>query len=282
MTRNPDTRASGDTSIKPWQTVVQNILFASFVSTLILAAEKVLVQLISISYHRKQFDLKIRQSKANVHMLTMLYEASRKMFPEYCKEFEAEDYVINDSIVAPTKPSHKRAGSASPMRLIQGVGRVGGFVGDKIGAAFGSVAQEITGKQVFNGNSAHSVVILALEKRKSSEALARRLWMSFVLQGRDALYPEDLKEVFGGEHEAEAAECFALLDKDENGDISLEEMILKVIEIGHLRKSISKSMHDVDQAIHVLDSLLCTVVFILVILVFGMCRCPPLLSELDF
>ncbi|KAK2785321.1 hypothetical protein FQN52_008517 [Onygenales sp. PD_12] len=266
MTRNPDTRGSGNTSIRPWQNVVKNLLFAAFISTLILAAEKVLVQLISISYHRKQFDTRIKESKRYIYLIGLLYEASRTLFPEYCKEFEDEDYVINDSIVGLGKgpKGHKRVGSASPMRLIHGVGRVG----DKITAAFGNVAHEITGKRVFDTTSAHSVVTLALEKRKSSEALARRLWMSFVLQGREALYPDDIIEVLGPGREAEATECFAALDNDENGDVSLEEMILKVAEIGRVKQSINKSMHDVDQAIHVLDNLLLTVVFILVILVF--------------
>ncbi|KAM5486237.1 hypothetical protein McanCB56680_001318 [Microsporum canis] len=268
MTRNPDNIK--EPSIKPWQTVVNNLLFACFVSSLILAAEKVLVQLISISYHRKQFDTKIRESKRNVHLIGMLYAASRKMFPEYCKEFEMEDYIINDSIMGITgkKKGHGRSGSASPMRLIQNVGQNVGRVGDKITAAFGHVAHEITGKQVFNSTSTHSIVILALEKRKSSEALARRLWMSFVLQGRDALYLDDLYDVFGPDHRGEAEECMAALDRDDNGDISLDEMILTVTEFGKQRQSMSKSMHDVDQAINVLDNLLLAVVFILVVLVF--------------
>lgn len=248
--------------------MVKNILFAAFISTLILAVEKVLIQLISISYHRRQFDARIKESKHNIALLAMLYEASRTLFPEYCEEFEDEDYVINDSIVGVVKftRGHKRVGSASPMRLIHGVGRVG----DKLTAAFGNVAQEITGKQVFNPTSAHSIVTLALEKRKSSEALARRLWMSFVLQGRENLYLDDVIEVLGAGRGEEAKECFAMLDLDGNGDVSLEEMILTVTEIGRVKKSINNSMHDVDQAIHVLDNLLCAVVFIMVVLVFSM------------
>jgi hypothetical protein len=270
MTQNPDQRAAlkvdkNATAIKNWQDIVKNILFAAFVASLILAGEKVVVQLISISYHRKQFDMKIQESKRNIHLLGVLYDASRALFPDYCNEFAAEDQIINDLIVGATTKRHTRNGSSSPMRLIQNVGRMG----DKISAAFGTVAQEITGKQVFNSTSTHSIVIEALEKRKSSEALARRVWMSFVAQDRDALFLDDIHEVLGAGRETEAEECFAILDRDGNGDVSLEEMILTVTEMGRMRQSINNSMHDVDQAIHVLDNLLCSVVFVLVLLVFS-------------
>ena len=66
---------------------------------------------------------------------------------------------------------------------------------DKLTSVFGHVAQEVTGKQVFNPNSAHSIVIEALEKKRTSEALARRLWMSFVVEGRDSLLYEDVLDL---------------------------------------------------------------------------------------
>ena len=267
MTLNPYARKIGDTNSRDWQVIVRNILFAALFSSLIFLVEKLLVQLISISYHRKQFDGKIKDSKRNIHLVSLLYDASRALFPTYCIEFAAEDYLINDSLDAPGSGQGK-SGSATPMRLIQNVGANVGRVGDKITAAFGNVAQEITGKQVFNPTSAHSVVVEALEKTSSSEALARRLWMSFVMEGREALYREDIVDVLGPERTAEADECFACLDRDGNGDISLDEMILTVCEFGRERHAIASSMHDVDQAIHVLDNLLMTVAFIIIVFVF--------------
>lgn len=145
----------------------------------------------------------------------------------------------------------------------------------QITAAFGNVAQEVIGKPVFNPNSAHSIVVEALEKTRSSEALARRLWMSFVVEDSEALYEEDLKEVLGEGRYEEAEECFAALDRDGNGDVSLDEMILTVTEIGRERKSIARSMHDVDQAITVLDRVLATVVFIVCVFVFGESESRP-------
>jgi len=179
MCLNPDQRSHNDTGPKNWEGIVKDILFAAFFSTLILLAEKLLIQLISISYHRKQFDQKIKQSKRSIHLLSLLYDASRNLFPAYCPEFAAEDYIINDSLElrssrGPSKPGskHGRSGSATPMRLIRDVGRVG----DKLTAAFGNVAHEITGKQVFNPTSAHSIVVEALEKCSLSGGYFGRSW----------------------------------------------------------------------------------------------------------
>jgi small-conductance mechanosensitive channel len=150
------------------------------------------------------------------------------------------------------------------MRIIQKAGA--GL--DKVTSIFGHVAQEVTGKQVFNPNSAHSIVIEALEKNRSAEALARRIWMSFVVEGRENLLLEDVQDVLGPNQQEAAEEAFAVLDRDGNGDISLDEMILTITEFGRERKAISSSMHDVDQAINVLDRMLAIVVFIIVILIF--------------
>ncbi|KAK8214227.1 serine/threonine protein kinase [Phyllosticta capitalensis] len=273
MTHNPDIRAakaSGDKNadaLKSWQKVVRQLLAAAVVASIVLLVEKFFVQLISINYHRKQFTSKIKDNKRQVYLLGLLYDASRSLFPSYCREFEEEDYIIHDTLrlnLPKNFQGHTRSGSQTPMRLLHDVGRVG----DKITAAFGNIASEITGKNVFNPDSAHSIVIQALEKPRSSEALAKRLWMSFVVEGKNALYPEDIKEVLGADRETEADEAFTALDADGNGDVNLEEMILMTTEIGRTRKSVATSMHDVNQAIGVLDDMLCVVVFVAAIFIF--------------
>ncbi|OOQ82354.1 serine/threonine protein kinase [Penicillium brasilianum] len=272
MTMNPSKQSSDDTSVKSWEKSVKNILFALLVCSLIYLVEKALVQLISISYHRKQFDAKIKQSKHNVYLVGLLFEASRNMFPMYCPEFKDEDAIIFDSLLAQSAGKQSKRSSIMPLRMMQQVGRqVGhnvGRIGDKVTAAFGNVASELTGKQVFNPQATHSIVVEALERKRCAAALARRIWMSFVVEGRDSLYLEDIVEVLGPDHEAEAEECFAALDKDGNGDVSLDEMILTISEFGRMRKSLNHSMHDVDQAIHVLDNLLLSVASVIGVLVF--------------
>lgn len=256
---------------RQWSDVLERILLSLFISSAVLLGEKFLVQLISISYHQRSFANRIQDSKRDIYLLSLMYEASRALFPMYCREFAHEDYVINDSIDLVLRSRAKGgsgAGSGAaadrPMRLVGDVGRLG----DKITSAFGNIASEITGKQVFNPNSAHSVVVEALEKVRSSEAMARRIWMSFVVEGRDALSLDDIVEVMGPAHRQEAEECFEAIDADQNGDISLDEMVRKVVAIGRERKAIANSMKDISQALAVFDKVLLFVVLIIVIIIF--------------
>ncbi|KAG7054020.1 mechanosensitive ion channel [Colletotrichum scovillei] len=257
-----------DNNQSTWVTTMIRLLGATFVSSAVYLGEKAIVQLIGISYHQRSFALRIKESKREVRLLGLLYDASRTLFPMYCPEFEDEDYVINDSldlILAKAAKGGKGGnGSATPLRLVGDIGRVG----DKITGVFGNIASEITGKQVFNPNSAHSIVIEALEKHKPSEALARRIWMSFVVEGKDSLYPEDFLEVLGPAYSDEADEAFGMIDNDMNGDISLEEMTRKVVEIGKERKAITEGMKDIGQALRVFDKVLMFVVVLIVVFIF--------------
>jgi small-conductance mechanosensitive channel len=273
MLHNPTTSALAEHDAKfgqlqDWQRVLRQILAAILVCTIILFVEKFIIQVISVNYHNKQFGDKIKGNKRNVLLLSKLYEVSRKAFPDYCQTFYHEDNIINDSLNLSKfskRGSGKGSGSATPMRLLHNIGRAG----DTVTSAFGRVAQDMAGgAKLFDSNTSYAIVSEALEKQRASEALAKRIWMSFVCEGSDSLHMEDLVDVLGEDSHPEAEECFAFLDKDGNGDVSLDEMILMVMELGRSIKSIASSKHDVDQALKVLDRMLLAVVFIVSILVF--------------
>ncbi|VUC35713.1 unnamed protein product [Clonostachys rosea] len=250
-----------------WVKVLNRIFGSLFVSSAVFLGEKAIVQLIAVSYHQRSFANRIKESKREVHLLGMLYDASKALFPMYSPEFVEEDYVINDTIEAKlggARHARGKSGVVNPTKLIGEVGRFG----DKVTSAFGNIASEITGKKVFNPNSTHSIVLEALEKLKSSEALARRIWMSFVVEGKDALYFEDVAEVLGPQYKAEAEEAFNALDGDGNGDISLQEMIRKVVDIGKERIAIAEGMKDIGQALSAFDRVLLFVVLLIVIFIF--------------
>jgi hypothetical protein len=259
-----------------WTINLERVLGAAFVSSAVYLGEKAIVQLISITYHQRSFALRIKESKREIHILGLLYDASRTLFPMYGPDFEEEDYIINDSIDMLLgggeggtggkggRKNRRRGARAAPMRLIGDAARFG----DKVTSVFGNIASEITGKKVFNPNSAHSIVVHALEKARTSQALARRIWMSFVVENNESLYPEDVQEVLGPQLRAEADEAFSYLDGDGNGDISLDEMVRKIVEMGRERKAITEGMKDIGQAIGVFDNILLFVVFLIVIFIF--------------
>jgi len=241
MTRNPDQLRAHDTSIKEWQRRMNLVLISCLISSLVYLGAKLMIQIVSVDYHRKQFAQRIKTNKENVRFLSQLYEASRNLFPSYT-EFAEEDYIIHQSL-ATSLVIPKQSGSATPMRAILGNINV---VQDKVTSAFGNIAQEVTGnKNVFNPNSAYSIVVNALQRTRSSEALARRIWMSFVSEGHTALAKEDLLEVMGPDHEEQALECFSSLDRDNNGDVSLDEMVMHVVHMHNERHDVARSMQDV-------------------------------------
>ncbi|KAK4540737.1 hypothetical protein LTR36_008952 [Oleoguttula mirabilis] len=246
-----------------WLVTLNMVFKAGIVVAAIFLAEKTLVQLVSINYHHKQYDTKIRESKKLIHLLDLLYDASRTLFPEYCKEFEQEDSDIQGNTLSDVRKTLAAAGMQT--KVFNNMGRVR----DKVTAAFGAMASDITGKQVFSTTSAHSIVVEALEEDVASKALARRLWLSFVGEGKDVLYRQDLIEVLGRQRTEEAEEIFAALDRDGNGDVSLDEMTMLIISVGQERKNRAASMHDISQAIAVLDSLLSAVVLAAIAFIYA-------------
>jgi len=267
MTRNPDLRGTDRWGkVQNWENRMNKVLVSCLVSSLIFLAQKVIIQIVSVDYHRRQFAHRIQANKDNVKFLAQLYEVSRNMFPEF-GEFAEEDFIIHQGLAGALKiPKMRNSGTTTPMRHI--LGNLN-YVQDKVTSTFGNIAQEVTGnKNVFNPTSPYATVLEALQRKKSAEALAKRMWMSLVPAGQSALTLDDLKEVMGGNLEIQAMECFQSLDRDQNGDVSLDEMILHVVHTRNERFAVAKSMQDVDNAISALDNVLAFISFILVVLVF--------------
>ncbi|TIA08707.1 hypothetical protein D6C80_09065 [Aureobasidium pullulans] len=246
-----------------WVQTLHTVCLATIAVAAVFLAEKFFVQLISINYHRKQYDRKIKDSKRLISILDIMYDASRQLSPPFSREFADLDYDIFDPDTSGIKKKLGQAGIRTT--VINDIGRAR----DKVTSAFGNIASEISGKAIFNPNSAHSIVIGALETRHASKALARRLWLSFVPEGKDVLLVQDIRDVLGPAQAEEADEIFNALDKDCNGDVSLDEMIMLVMEVGQERKNRASSMHDISQAIEVLDRMLVVVVFVAIAFIYA-------------
>lgn len=255
--------AFGGTCNAGWPDTLSTVFKAGIIVAAIFLAEKTLIQIISVNYHRKQYDEKIKENKKLVRLLDLLYDASRTLFPEYCREFELEDAEIQGNTLHEVREAMAKAGVQT--KIFNNMGRAR----DKVTAAFGVMASDIAGKEMFSTTSAHSVVLEAIETERGSKALARRLWLSFVGDSRDVLLKTDLLEVLGASRSLEAEIIFAALDRDGNGDVSMEEMTMLVVGLGEDRKNRATSMQDISHAIGVLDKVLGFLVLIAIALIYA-------------
>ena len=105
-----------------WPHYLRRVFLAGIVVSAIFLAEKTLVHLISIDYHRKQYDAKIKESKKIIWLLDLLYDASRQLFPEYCREFQEEDEEIQGNNLQEVRKTMVKAGMGT--KVLNDMGRV--------------------------------------------------------------------------------------------------------------------------------------------------------------
>jgi small-conductance mechanosensitive channel len=249
-------------SPKPFHWVVQfrRAILASIAVAALFLVEKLIIQLIAINYHRRQFNARVNESKVKVGMTDALYDTSLALFPIGSPAFRNEDFSIATGI-----DNTKQTSSNAKI-----VGTLAMF-GENLQSTFGNITGEITSSRTKETKAAaiHNVVIEALELKVSTEALAKRIWFSLVAEGKQALEKGDIRSIMGPERQIQADEIFNLLDADQNGDISLEEMVMWVAEVARERKAIARSMHDVGEAVKVLDRFLSVIALILLAIIYA-------------
>ncbi|ODQ65481.1 hypothetical protein NADFUDRAFT_47128 [Nadsonia fulvescens var. elongata DSM 6958] len=304
MTQNPHASPTAD-GTQQWQTTLSNILVSLFISSIVYTAERVFIHFISISFHRTQFAGRIKDNKLALRTLAKLFDASRLVFPLYSPEFAEEDYLIASGISIEKQNFNSQisgqGGSHAPgfgvgdynsqvdpngkiaarVRQSRNIKRIFGGVGRVVGATsnvLSTVSNDIKGKA--RSSPSYNLVINSMSSRGIATCLARRIWMSLVLEDSDGLTINDLIDVVGETYREEVETLFAVLDTDGNGDLSLEEMEASVRDICRERKSIVKSLRDVDSALGKLHRVLLFIVFIVCILVFIGVLAPSVSSVL--
>lgn len=246
-----------------WLDTTHKLCTATIGVAALYLAEKLLVQLIAVNYHKRQFSDKIANIKRTTLAIDRLYDASLRRYPDHHKEFCDFDYDIHDTNGVQKNLSRLGA-DRSTMRFIGDMG----WISDKMTNAFGRLASDMTGKEIKpTGN--HAVVEQALERKYGAEALARRIFKALDKENDDAITEQDLIEELGPGHEDEARFIFDTFDRDHNGDVSLEEMMSLVGSIAKERKLMWRSAVDVKEALKILDRAMETVVLILVLLIYA-------------
>ena len=242
-----------DHRTRSWENTLNKLIISFFVWTVLNLIEKFIIQLIAISFHTRTYADRIEINKFQIGSLTKLYGFSRQKIANTDADFEE-------------KTENDNSGFKAPLRYAGRAQRVAKGAMQKVGDVAGAVAADFTGRKATNSTEPYPVVLTLLRTTSGCQALARRLYRTFVRDGFDTVFSGDLKEAFDNSEEAEAA--FAMFDRDMNGDISMEELEAACVEIGRERKSITASLKDLDTVVSRLDNVLEFFVVVISLIVF--------------
>ena len=237
-----------------WERTVNRIIISVFIGATLNFIEKIIIQLIAISFHLRTYADRIEINKFQIGSLTKLYQYSK------------EKIAMEDSDFEEGGPSGPGSGTRTPMQYIDKAQKNVTEAFHKVGDVAGKVAGDFTGRQVTQSTHPHQVILMLLNSTPGSLVLARRLYRTFVREGTETVFSDDMKDAFDNDEEAEAA--FSMFDKDLNGDISMEELEAVCVEIGRERKSITASLKDLDSVVSKLDGILLFVVICVTVLIF--------------
>ena len=243
----------GNTHTHSWEVSLNKVIISLFFGATLNFIEKIIIQLIAISFHLRTYADRIEINKFQIGSLTKLYQYSKEKIAEEDSEFEDK---------TPLGPG---SGARTPMQILDEAQKKTRSVIGKVGDAAGKVAGDFTGKAVSKSTHPRQLVLLLLSSPTQSQVLARRLYRTFDKQGAETISAEDLKHAFDNDEEADSA--FAMFDKDMNGDISMSELEAVCVDIGKERKSITASLKDLDSVVAKLDAVLLFFVLVATLLV---------------
>ncbi|KAK5174354.1 uncharacterized protein LTR77_001434 [Saxophila tyrrhenica] len=247
-------RDYGSGHTQDWMGTMNKVLVSIFVAAVLNFVEKILIQLIAISFHLRTYADRIELNKFQIGSLTKLYQFSRDKIAMEDSEFE---------IPSGDQPG---SGAITPGQIVTGAAKQTKAAFNRFGDVAGKVAGDFTGKQTMKSTHPHQVVLTLLHSTTGAQTLARRLYRTFAREETETVVSDDLRNAFENNDEADAA--FSMFDKDMNGDISMEELEAVCVEIGRERKSITASLKDLDSVVAKLDDVFMFIVFVITVLVF--------------
>ena len=256
-------------SIDNWKVIVYTIWLNLVFASLVWAIEKLVLQVFSVQFHKRAYQERMEQNKKAYVILEKLNKArkNKKNNPNskyntlmddsvFSSTQDHQDETDHDNTPAFSDKPSKSPGAAVHLREI---GTKAADVSINIAKGLGQVFGAAVGIEL--GYSTGVV----LRTPQDARTLAKKLFQALCRRPDDLLVPEDLDPYFTTLEESRYA--FAFFDKDNNGDISKQEMKAAVLEIYRERMAIEKSLRSSSQAIGKLDNLLKAVVYVIVLFI---------------
>ncbi|KAF8673852.1 hypothetical protein AX14_005320 [Amanita brunnescens Koide BX004] len=246
--------------------VIDRVMQALFSASVLLLVEKLFLHFVAINFHRRALAERISENKLALKVLDQLSNApapkatfyGRKGHRRHESAVEADNVRVYNQRTTDSVPplnekeefevSNHRSKMPHRSRAIASV------IVDQVGEAIGQVT--LKNSKFYKGGGLYS-----------ARKLSRRLFLvlSDVNPPRSRLHVEDFYAYFHTTEEAHQA--FALFDKDDNGDISRNEMREAVQRIYRERKALTAGLKDVGSIVAKLDAVLLSVVLATVIFI---------------
>ena len=135
----------GNKTTRSWETSVNKVIIAGFVAASLNFFEKIIIQLIAISFHLRTYADRIDINKFQIQSLVKLYVYSKDKIAMEDSEFE---------VGGPTGGS---SGVRTPMAYAMKAQKNVKKHLNKVGDVAGKVAGDFTGKQVASSTHPHQV-----------------------------------------------------------------------------------------------------------------------------
>ncbi|KAI5123926.1 hypothetical protein M0805_006343 [Coniferiporia weirii] len=218
---------------------IAKLLFGIYLCSSLLLFEKFSIQWIAGKFHERSYADRIANQKVAVNVLVILYSHS--------SEIPGRSDTLKD------RDTSQKIPAVDPRRFFKRALKGVRVAATTTTTALGNVASEIAGSSVLQPNSPQAMVQTALRSANKTRLLARRLYYSFCKSGRDSLVLSDVTQFFTSLEQAQTA--FSLFDKDDNGDVSREEVEMACMDVHREQLSIENSMRDLDSAVGRLDNI---------------------------
>lgn len=149
--------ADGNTDTQYWEKNANIVLLCLFIATTLNLAEKIIIQLIAISFHMRTYADRIELNKFQISSLAKLYK--------HAKQMERDFGEMNEKVA-------QRNGAVTPkvalLQARQGAQRAFLQIGDVVG----KIAGDFTGKEVNSSTSPQQVVLTLLQTTEGSNVVS--------------------------------------------------------------------------------------------------------------
>lgn len=136
----------GNKTTRGWETTLNKIIVSIFVGAILNFIEKIIIQLIAISFHLRTYADRIELNKFQIQSLVKLYIYSKEKIHEKDEDFEDRSGELGC-----------RTGVRTPMVYVNKAQKNARNVFNKVGDVAGKVAGDFTGRTVTSSTHPHQV-----------------------------------------------------------------------------------------------------------------------------